>query len=137
MYIEAYELLHEILEDEALNEFIFKETGKHLAVIDAGAQITIPAVNISFLGGEISKSDNTMQLARYNVAFMLPFWSTDAFRVSHEFMDVAIHAFYDHEQRDNPVRVNRVIRISPSISEIDEESELWTVTFEVTVSVFI
>ena len=137
MYIEAYELLHEILEDEELNDFIFKETGKHLAIIDAGAQITIPAVNITFLGGEISKADNTMQLARYNVAFMLPFWGASAFRISHEFMDVAIQAFFDHEQRDNPVRVNRVMRVSPSITETNEESELWTVAFEVTVSVFI
>ena len=137
MYIEAYELLHEILEDKALNEFIFKETGKHLAVIDAGAQITIPAVNITFLGGEISKADNTMQLARYNITFMLPFWGANAFRVSQEFLDVAVQAFFNYEQRDNPVGINRVMRISPSISNIDEEDELWTVAFEVTVSVFI
>lgn len=137
MYIEAYELLREILDDEALNEYIFNETGKHLAVIDAGAQITIPAAKITFSGGEISDSDNVMRIANYNVAFALPFWSADALRKSHEFLDVAVRAFFEHEMRDNPIRTNRVIRVNPSISEYDEESELWTVAFDVAVSIFI
>ena len=137
LYIEAYDLLREILDDEILNGYIFEETGKHLAIIDAGAQITAPAANITFSGGEITKSDNVMQLARYNVAFMLPFWHVDALRKSHEFMDVAVQAFFDHEQRNTPVRTNRVIRLSPSITEYDEESQLWTVAFDVTVSIFI
>ena len=137
MYSEVYGLLREILDDEALNDFVFHETGKHLAIIDAGAQISIPAAKITFTGGEISNSDNIMQTARYNVAFMLPFWGTDALRKSHDFMDVAVHAFFDHEQRENPVRINRVLRISPSITEFDEDSELWTVTFDVAVSIFI
>lgn len=137
MYTEAYELLREILDDETLNGYIFAETGKHLAVIDAGAQITIPVANITFSGGEISNSDNTMQLARYTVAFMLPFWGADALRKSHEFIDVAVQAFFDHEQRNNPVKINRVIRLSPSISEQGEDRELWIVAFDVTVSIFI
>lgn len=130
-------MLREILDDPQLNDYVVKETGKHLAVIDAGAQITSPAVCITFTGGEISRADNTMQLARYNVAFMLPFWHVDAFKKSHEFMDVAVQAFFDHEQRNNPVRTNRVMRISPSITEYDEESQIWTVAFDVTVSIFI
>lgn len=137
MYTEAYQLLREILDDEVLNNYVFKETGKHLAVIDAGAQITIPAAKITFSGGEISQSENVMQLARYNIAFALPFWGADALEKSHNFLDVAVKAFFEHEMRDNPVRTNRVIRVSPSISEYDEESELWTVAFDVTVSIFI
>lgn len=136
MYIEAYELLCEILDDEALNEYIFNETGKHLAVIDAGAQITTPAAKITFSGGGISDSDNVMRIANYNVAFAFPFWSADALRKSHEFLDVAVRAFFEHEMRDNPIRTNRVIRVNPSISEYDEESELWIVAFDVAVSIF-
>ena len=137
MYTEAYELLHEILEDETLNNFLIKETGKHLAVIDAGAQVTIPAVKITFSGSSITYSENTKQEANYNIAFMLPFWGKDALKKSHEFMDIATLAFFEHEQRNNPVKINRVMRLSPSISEFDEESELWTVAFDVTVSIFL
>ena len=137
MYTEAYELLREILDDEALNDYVFSETGKHLAVIDAGAQITTPSAKITFSGGEISQSDNVMQIANYNIAFVLPSWSTDALSKSHEFLDVAVKAFFEHEMRDNPVRINRVLRISPSIIEEGEESELWTVAFDVAVSIFI
>ena len=137
MYVEAYELLREILEDEELNAYIFNITGKHLAVINAGAQVTIPSARITFEGGEISCSDNTSQDTRYSVEFALPFWGDDALELSHEFLDVAVRAFFEHEQRDNPIRINRVVRINPSISEFNEESELWTVAFDVTVSVFI
>ena len=137
MYTEAYELLREILDDEALNDYVFSETGKHLAVIDAGAQITTPSAKITFSGGEISQSDNVMQIANYNITFVLPSWSADALSKSHEFLDVAVKAFFEHEMRDNPVRINRVLRISPSIIEEGEESELWTVAFDVAVSIFI
>ncbi|MBQ3347577.1 MAG: hypothetical protein IJG39_10860 [Synergistaceae bacterium] len=137
MYTQAYELIREILDDEALNDFVFDETGKHLAVIDAGAQVTIPAVKITFTGGEISCSDNVQQLARYSVEFALPFWGADALEQCHKFLDVAVRAFFDHEQREIPGRINRVIRISPSITEIDEESEVWTVALDVAVSIFI
>lgn len=137
MYTEAYELLREILDDEALNDYVFRETGKHLAVIDAGAQITTPSAKITFSGGEISQSDNVMQIANYNIAFVLPSWSADVLSKSHEFLDVAVKAFFEHEMRDNPVRINRVLRISPSIIEEGEESELWTVAFDVAVSIFI
>ncbi|MBR0167727.1 MAG: hypothetical protein IJQ08_03550 [Synergistaceae bacterium] len=137
MYKEAYELLREILDDETLNEYIFNETGKHLAVIDAGAQITTPSAKITFSGGGISQSDNVMQFANYNVAFAFPFWDANALGKSHEFLDVAVKAFFEHEMRTNSIHINRVMRVSPSISEYDEESELWTVAFDVAVSIFI
>lgn len=137
MYTEAYELLREILDDEALNQYILHETGKHLAIIDAGAKITIPSATITFGGGETSYADNTPHEVRYTVDFALPFWGVDALRKSHEFLDVAIKAFFEHEQRNNPVRVNRVKSVNPSITEQGEESELWTVTLDVAVLVFI
>ena len=54
MYKEAYELIREILEDDKLNEFVHKTTGKRLAIIDSGPKVTFPAVGIVFRGGEIS-----------------------------------------------------------------------------------
>ena len=137
MYTEAYELLREILDDEALNQFILRETGKHLAVIDSGAKITIPSATIIFGGGETSYADNTPNEVRYSVDFALPFWGVDALRKSHEFLDVAIKAFFEHEQRNNPVHVNRVKSVNPAIIERGEESELWTVSFDVAVLVFV
>ena len=137
MYVEAYELLREILDDEALNAYIFEETGKHLAVIDAGAEITIPSASILFIGGETSYADNTAHEVNYRIEFALPLWGDDALRISHEFLDVAVKAFFEHELRSNPIRVNRVNSVNPSISEQNAESELWTVAFDVTVSVFI
>ena len=136
MYIEAYELLREILSDEALNKYIFNETGKHLAVIDAGARITTPSANIVFLGGETSYANNTSHEVRYRVEFNLPYWGNDALRRFHEFLDVAIKAFFKYEQRINPVYPNLVKTANPSISEQDEESEEWTVAFDVTVLIF-
>ncbi|MBQ6664923.1 MAG: hypothetical protein IJM68_04970 [Synergistaceae bacterium] len=136
MYSEAYSLLREILDDEQLNDYIFNETGKHLAIIDAGAQVTTPAAKISFGGGEISASDNTSQVAGYRVEFALPFWGEDALEQCHSFLDVAVNAFFEHEQRNNPIRINRVTRINPSITELDGDSDFWTVAFDVTVSVF-
>lgn len=137
MYSEAYELLREILDDEALNSYILHETGKHLAVIEAGARSSIPSASISFRGGQTSYSDNTSNEVMYTVDFALPYWGADALRKSHEFLDVAVKAFFEHEQRFNPVRVNRIKSVNPSITEQYEDSELWTVAFDVTVLIFI
>lgn len=136
MYKEAYDLIREILEDDILNLYVENLTGKHLAIIDAGVQVTTPAAKITFIGGEISCADNAMQLVRYEVAFFLPLWNSEALSNSHDFMDVAVGAFFGHEQRTNPVRVNRVMRIVPTIDEA-ENSEIWTVSFDVTVSIFL
>lgn len=139
IYNEAYSLLLEILNDQHLQDFVFDTTGKHLAIINAGAQITSPSVTVSFLGSEVTNSDNIMQTARYNVAFSLPFWGDYALSQCHNFLDVAILAFFEHELRSNPnpLRRNKVLRLSPSIVEQNDDSDSWTVTLEVTVSVFI
>ena len=128
----------EILNDSLIQDFVFEATGKHLAIINAGAQITSPSVTVSFAGSDITYSDNVMQSARYNVAFSLPFWGDDALAVCHEFLDVAVRAFFEHELRvnPNPLRHNKVLRLSPSIVEQNDDSDSWTVAFEVTVSIF-
>lgn len=136
MFKEAYDLLLEILHDKALDEFIFNETGKHLAIIDSGAQVTIPAAKISFSGSDISNPDNAMQYTHYNVEFMLPFWGDDAFSKCHDFLDIAVRTFFSYQSSDVTVRNNRVMRLTPTINEENEESELWTVAFDVTVSIF-
>ena len=139
LFNEAHSLILEILNDSYLQEFVFDNTGKHLAVINAGAQITSPSVTVSFLGCEVTNSDNIMQSARYNVAFSLPLWGDDALLVCHDFLDVAVLAFFEHELRNNPnpLRRNKVLRLSPSIVEPNDDSDSWTVAFEVTVSIFI
>ena len=79
-----------------------------------------------------------MQSARYNVAFSLPFWNDYALSVCHDFLDVAVRAFFEHELRvnPNPLQRNKVLRLSPSIVEKNDDADLWTVAFEVTVSIF-
>ena len=138
LFNEAHSLILEILNDQHLRDFVFDATGKHLAIINAGAQITSPSVTVSFLGSDVTNSDNIMQSARYNVAFSLPFWGDNALAECHDFLDVAMLAFFEHELRGNPnpLRRNKVLRISPSIVEQNDDSDSWTVTFEVTVSVF-
>ena len=138
IYNEAYSLLPEILNDNIIQDFIVEATGKHLAIINAGEQITSPSVTVSFVGSDINDSDNVMQSARYNVAFSLPFWGDLALSVCHDFLDVAVRAFFEHEIRvhPNPLRRNKVLHLSPSILEPSDDSDAWTVAFEVTVSIF-
>ena len=128
----------EILNDNLIQDFVFEATGKHLAIINAGAQITSPSVTVSFAGSDITYSDNVPQSARYNVAFSLPFWGDDALAVCHDFLDVAVRVFFEHELRvnPNPLQRNKVLRLSPSIVEQNDDSDSWTVAFEVTVSIF-
>ena len=78
MYKEAYELIREILEDDKLNEFVQKTTGKRLAIIDSGPKVTFPAAGIMFRGGEISRPDNNMQEVQYDVPFGLPYFDANA-----------------------------------------------------------
>ena len=72
MYREAYNLLREVLDDDQLNEYIFTETGKHLAVIDAGAKVTAPCVSINLNGGAVTRKSNSSTEIEYLVSFALP-----------------------------------------------------------------
>lgn len=136
MYKEAYNLIIEILKDEQFNDYIKKNTGKTLAIIDAGANLTTPSASITFEGGEILRAENVMQDVVYNISFALPFWSVDSMKKCHDFLDEAIDTFFAHEQRVLSTRKNFVTKISPSIVEEDTEKKLWTVNLRVTVTIF-
>ena len=133
MYRDAYNLLREILDDEQLNQYIFKETGKHLAVIEAGAKITAPCASIHLNGGSFSRKSNSGTEIDYLVSFALPFWGADAFTRCIDFIDFAIPIFFEYRDRHN-----FILKASPSINEVDEEaSQLWTVEILFTVSAFL
>ena len=133
MYREAYKLLREILDDEQLNKYIFEETGKHLAVINAGAKVTAPCVSINLNGGAVTRRTNSNTEIEYLVSFALPFWGTEAFIRCLDFIDFAIPIFFDYRNKHN-----FVFRANPSIKELDtENSQLWTVDILFSVSVFL
>ena len=137
MYKESYELIREILEDEQLNKYVFETTGKALAVIDSGPQVTMPAAAIVFNGGEVSCAENSMQTVEYDIPFALPYWGADGMKKCHDFLDVAIDAFFSHEQRDSTGRRNFIVKANPFMMEEEPEEKWWAVTIRVTVSVFI
>lgn len=136
MYIEAYKLLKEALNDTKLNEFIFNSTGKYLTVIDSGPQVTIPAAAIVFNGGEVSRTDNAMQTVEYDIAFALPYWGSDALKKCHDFLDVLIEALFSYEERSGAGQRNFILKVNPIIIEEDTEEKWWAVTVRVTVSIF-
>lgn len=135
MYKEAYELIREILEDDKLNEFVQKTTGKRLAIIDSGPKVTFPAAGIMFRGGEISRPDNNMQEVQYDVPFGLPYFDANAMARCHEFLDVAIEAFFAHERLTGGHR-NFVKRVEPLLVEDDPEEKCWTVAVRATIAIF-
>lgn len=98
--------------------------------------MSAPAAKITFNGGNISLADNTVQQVSYNVAFYLPFWGDNAFAVCHDFIDNAVLAFANHENRTAGKR-NFVLNLNPSISEQSDDSENWIVAFDVTISIFL
>ena len=133
MYREAYNLLREILDDEQLNQYIFSETGKHLAVIDAGAKVTAPCVSINLNGGAVTRKTNSNTEIEYLVSFALPFWGADAFIRCLDFIDFSLPIFFDYRDKHN-----FVLKANPSINEFDaENSQLWTVDILFTVSIFV
>ena len=133
MFRQAYNLIREILCDEALDIYIFTETGKHLAVIDAGAQVTAPAATILFNGGDISRRDNSSCEIGYSVSFALPFWGADAFGKCIDFVDFALPIFFDYKNKRN-----FILRVNPSINELDAEGrQLWAVDFSLSFLTFI
>ena len=133
MFREAYSLIREILNDEDLNAYILDVTGKHLAVIDAGAKVTAPAAAILFNGGDFSRRQNSSNEIGFTVSFAMPFWGAEAFLRCIDFADFALPVFFDYKGRHN-----FILRVNPSINELDDsDSRLWTVDFALTVSVFL
>ena len=133
MYRKAYDFILDILNDTQINNYIAGITGKHLAIINAGAQVSAPSAQISFLGGRSSRKDNTSTQVSYRVEFMLPFWSNDAFERCIDFVDFVIPIFFDY--RDGR---SFILHIEPSIHEPDELlSQLWRVALSLTLSIFL
>lgn len=133
MYKEVYELIREILKDEALNNYIVEETGKHLAVSDAGAQITSPSASIYFSGGNFSRRSNSSAEVNYTVVFMLPYWGADGFVKCLDFVDFVMPIFFDYK-----TRTSFVMSVNPSINEVEAEgSQDWAVELMLTVSSYI
>ncbi len=136
MYRESYELIREILNDEQLNKYVLESTGKALAVIDSGPQVTMPAAAIVFNGGEVTRAENSMQTVEYDVPFALPYWGTDGMKKCHEFLDIALDTFFSHERRAKSGRRNFIVKANPFMMEEDPEEKFWVVTIRVTVSIF-
>ena len=132
MFKNAYQLIRDILDDDTLNNYILDETGKHLAVINAGAKISAPCVSILLNGGSYSRKSNSGAEVDFLVSFALPFWGAKAFIQCLDFVDLILPVFFDY-------RGNRdfVLRASPSIQELDAEgSQLWAVNFILTVATY-
>lgn len=139
MYVEAYSLLREILEDEELNQYVKDSTGKRLAIIDSGPMTTTPAASISFVGGTINRGENSMQGTEYTVTFLMPYWGADGMKKCHALLDVAVEAFFAHELREPAGRNQRrnfVLRVNPTLMEEDPEKKWWIVALQVTISIF-
>ncbi|MBQ7593254.1 MAG: hypothetical protein IJU48_02740 [Synergistaceae bacterium] len=128
--------MREILSDEELNEIVYAETGKNLAVIEAGAQITTPAARIILSGGNYTRASNTRREIEFTIEFYFPFWGSDAFERCLKFLDETIPIFFKYGSGKNN-QDNYILQVTPSITEEDEETETWTVALSVTVSIFI
>lgn len=134
MYIEAYDLIREILGDAELEAHVLRTTGKGLTVIDGGPQVTTPAAVITFLGGDISRGENTRQDVSYRVTFAMPYWGADGMRRCHELLDVAIEAFFEHEIRSGNACRSYIKRVDPTLVEEDAEGKWWNVGLSAVVS---
>ena len=131
MFKEAYALIREILEDEQLNQYIFENTGKRLAVINAGAQVTTPAANVTLSSGTKTRRSNTSNEVNYLISFALPFFGADAFDKCLDFLDFVIPIFFDYKTKKDFIK-----SVNPSIIEQDSERDFWIINFNVTVEVF-
>ena len=77
-----------------------------------------------------------MQTVEYDIPFALPYWGADGMRKCHDFLDVALDAFFSHERRNSTGRRNFVVKVNPFMIEEDPEEKFWLVTLRVTVSIF-
>ena len=133
MYREVYDFIREILNDQQLNEYIVQQTGKHLAVIDAGAQVTAPSVSINLRSGNFTRKANTDTGIDYLLSFAMPFWGADSFTRCLDFIDFVLPIFFEY--RDNHMFIRSA---NPSINELlTETSEMWSINILLSVSALI
>lgn len=133
MYRKAYDFVTDILRDKQIDDYIFNLTGKHLAVINAGAQFKSPSVQISFNGGNSSRKQNTATPVSYTLSFSLPIWGTDAFLQCVDFIDFVIPIIFDYSDG-----LSFVANIEPAITEPEEiSSQDWLISLTVTLTIIV
>ena len=133
MFRKAYDFIRDILKDDPIDGYILTLTNKHLAVIDAGAKVTVPAVQISFAGGRSSRRCNTAVEAAFNVDFALPFWGADAFAKCLDFVDFVIPVIFDYKEQNAFVS-----HVASNIQEPEElSSQIWHVQLSISISILI
>ena len=132
MYKEAFELVQEVLQDQEINSYISENTGKNLAVINAGAQITTPSATITFSSGETTRAINTKKEVGYNVSFALPFWGNDAFDKCIDFLDFVLPIFFEYRTKNCFIK-----NAAPSVVEQDSERKFWFISINTILEVLI
>ena len=133
MFRKAYDFLHDILRDQHLHDYILDLTGKHLAVLDAGAKPSIPNAQLSFLNGSVSRRSNSAMEAAFSVDFALPFGGKYAFENCIDFIDFVVPIFLDYSEG-----FAFVSSVSPVIQEPDElSSQIWHVLLSISISILI
>ena len=132
MYKEAFELVQEVLQDREINRYISENTGKNLAVINAGAQVTTPSATVTFANGDFTRAINTKKEVGYNVSFALPFWGNNAFDKCIDFLDFVIPVFFEYRTKNCFIK-----SAAPSVVEQDSERKFWIINIYVIVEVLI
>ena len=133
MFRKAYDFLHDILRDQHLNDYILDLTGKHLAVLDAGAKPSIPNAQLSFLNGTVSRRSNSAMELSFSVDFALPFGGKYAFENCIDFIDFVVPIVLDYSEG-----FAFVSSVSPVIQEPDElSSQIWHVLLSISISILI
>lgn len=129
MFKHAYSLIREFLDDEELQHFFVENTGKHLAVINAGAQVTSPTAKISLNSGEVSRKSNTNNDLVFSVSFAIPFFGSDAFERCIDFVDFVAPICLDYKTKHTFIKY-----VTPSIIELDNENDFWVVVLNISIS---
>ena len=133
MFRKAYDFIRDILNDKQIDDYIWDFTCKHLAIIDAGAKVTVPAAQISFAEGRSSRRGNTAVEAAFNVDFALPFWGADAFAKCLDFVDFVIPVIFDYREQNAFVS-----HVASNILEPEElSSQIWHVQLSISISILI
>lgn len=130
MFKEVYSFICEILADEQLNQYIFENIGKRLTIINAGAQVTTPAVNVTLSDGTQTRRNNTNNEVNYVASFALPFFGADAFEKCLDFLDFVIPICFEYRTKNKFIK-----NINPSIIEKDSERDFWIINLNITVEV--
>lgn len=133
MFRKAYDFIRSILNEKQVDDYILTLTNKHLAVLDAGAKVTVPSAQISFAEGRSSRRANTAVEVAFNVDFALPFWGNDAFAQCLGFVDFIVPALFDYREQ-----FAFVSHVASNILEPEElSSQIWHVLLSISISILV